>query len=123
MFKENFARICREKGYNPTGVLRKLGITSSAYTKWTNDSVPRNDTLKKISDFLDCSIEELLTEKKVAEAQKSSEEETPLTDIFTELLNDPNKRLLFSAMQGATGNEIKQAALILETLKKTRNEQ
>lgn len=60
MFKDNFKNLCRKKGISPTKACNAVGISSAAYAQWTNDSVPRNATLKKIAEYFDVPIETLL---------------------------------------------------------------
>ena len=67
MFKENFERICAQKGVAPTAVCKKIGLTGSAYSLWTEESIPRKTTLIKLANELGVTVEELLEEKKPAE--------------------------------------------------------
>ncbi len=60
MFKEKFIRLCNERGEPPTVVCQKIGVTSSAFSKWTDESVPRKATLTRIADYFGVSISYLL---------------------------------------------------------------
>ena len=60
MFKENFIRLCNERGEPPTVVCQKIGVTSSAFSKWTDESVPRRATLMRIADYFGVSVDYLL---------------------------------------------------------------
>ena len=60
MFKENFIRLCNERGEFPTDVCKKIGITPSAFSKWTDESVPRKATLMRIADYFGVSTTYLL---------------------------------------------------------------
>lgn len=60
MFKENFIRLCNQHGESPTVVCKKIGITSSAFSKWTDESVPRKATLMRIADYFGVSVSYLL---------------------------------------------------------------
>lgn len=60
MFKEKFIRLCNERGEPPTVVCQKIGITSSAFSKWTDQSVPRKATLMRIADYFGVSVSYLL---------------------------------------------------------------
>lgn len=60
MFKENFIRLCNQRGESPTVVCKKIGITSSAFSKWTDESIPRKATLMKIADYFGVSTSYLL---------------------------------------------------------------
>ena len=60
MFKEKFIRLCNERGEPPTVVCQKVGVTSSAFSKWTDESVPRKATLTRIADYFGVSVSFLL---------------------------------------------------------------
>lgn len=60
MFKENFIRLCNQRGESPTVVCKKIGITSSAFSKWTDESVPRQATIMRIADYFGVSTSYLL---------------------------------------------------------------
>ena len=62
MFKENFIRICNEKGEAPTAVCEKIGLARSTFTCWTDESVPRKATLMKLADYFGCTVDDLLAE-------------------------------------------------------------
>lgn len=120
MFKTNFVRLCKEKGISPTRAVLEMGFSRGTISYWDDTVIPKRETLNKIVEYLGCTIEDLLRETPNEKPQHDVNESSDVSDIFEELKKDPAKRLLFSAMQGATPNEIKQAAIILETLKKTR---
>ena len=56
MFKENFVRLCNQHGESPTVVCKKIGITSSAFSKWTDESIPRQATLIRIADYFGTTV-------------------------------------------------------------------
>ena len=60
MFKRNFIRICAERGVAPTAVLKNIGLSNATFSCWTDESVPRETTLLKLSDYLDVTVEDLL---------------------------------------------------------------
>lgn len=51
MFKEIFEKLCAEKGESPSAVCQKVGLSNAAYSAWTENSIPRKATLKKIADY------------------------------------------------------------------------
>ena len=61
MFKENFIRLCNERGEFPSAVCKKIGITPAAFSKWTDDSIPRQATLMRIADYFGVTTSDLLT--------------------------------------------------------------
>lgn len=52
---------CWEKRTTVAGLERAVGLANGTIGKW-KDSSPRVDTLKKVADFFECSIDELLKE-------------------------------------------------------------
>lgn len=60
MFKKNFERLCRDRGLYPSAVCEKIGLSRSAWSDWTDKSVPRKSTLKKLADYLGVSVDDLL---------------------------------------------------------------
>ena len=59
MFKRNFIRLCNKHGVAPTVVCQSIGLTGTAFSKWTDESVPRKATLMRIADYFDVSVESL----------------------------------------------------------------
>lgn len=75
MFKENFDRVCTLRGVAPTTVLRSLGMNPSTYTGWTDTTIPRQSTVKKLADYLGCTVDDLLADEPVPQ-QKTLPAET-----------------------------------------------
>lgn len=88
MFKENFVRICAEKGLSPTAVCTAIGLSNSTYSQWSKDSIPRKTTLLKLAEYLDVSVEELVANPNQNEknlpspAQSLNETEAELVKAF-----------------------------------------
>lgn len=59
-FYRNVNRICRSNGITIWKLADALGISHSSPFYWRNGRVPNTKTVKKIADYLDVSIEELL---------------------------------------------------------------
>lgn len=60
MFKDNFIKLCNAKGVPPTTACTDNGLTKSAFSQWSDSSVPRKATLMKLADYFGCSVEDLL---------------------------------------------------------------
>ena len=88
MFKKNFELICAQKGVAPTAVCKKIGLTGSAYSLWTEESIPRKTTLIKLANELGVTVEELLEEKKPAENGGRAEEFTRLYEALSPELQE-----------------------------------
>lgn len=60
MFKQNFIRLCNEKGVSPTAACAEIGLSNATFSCWTDESVPRKATLMKIADYFGVSVSYLL---------------------------------------------------------------
>lgn len=61
LFWERFYAMCAERGTKPNPVAKEIGISSGIVTKWkTAKTLPNGETLIKIADYLDCSVDYLL---------------------------------------------------------------
>lgn len=60
MFWERFNELCTEHQTKPNPVAKELGISSGIITKWKNGSLPNSDTLLKIADYFNVSVDYLL---------------------------------------------------------------
>ena len=68
MFKKNFIKLCASKNVTATTVCNAVGITISAFSQWTDATVPRQTTLQKIADYFGVTVEYLLRDEKETEA-------------------------------------------------------
>lgn len=62
MFKENFIRLCNQKGVTPTAACAAVGLSNATFSCWTETSVPRRATLIKFADYFGVTVDELLAE-------------------------------------------------------------
>lgn len=61
MFWKRFYELCINKNTKPNPVAKDIGISSGVITKWKNGTtIPNGETLIKIADYLDCSVDYLL---------------------------------------------------------------
>lgn len=60
MFWKRFYELCIKNNTKPVPVVKELGIAVGLTTKWKNGSVPNGDTLVKLADYFDCSIDYLM---------------------------------------------------------------
>lgn len=56
MFYDRYVELCRKNGMSPTGVARKVGISSRTAADWALGSEPRNSTLKRIADYFNVDV-------------------------------------------------------------------
>ena len=64
MFWKRFYDLCTDKGTKPNPVAKKAGISSATITQWKQGAVPAGDSLIKIADELECSVDYLLDRTK-----------------------------------------------------------
>ena len=90
MFWNRFYSLCIQKGIKPNPLGSKIGISSGVITKWKNGAIPNGDTLIKIADYLDCSVDYLLGRtdtpgKTAASVDASSPNQEKLADLYNVL--------------------------------------
>lgn len=60
MFKENFIKLCKERGEYPSVVCKKVGITPAAFSQWTEFTIPRKATIDNVAKYFGVTPEYLL---------------------------------------------------------------
>ena len=60
MFKQIFIKLCSERGESPTAVCKKIGITSAAFSQWSDTTIPRKVTQQRAADYFGVSVDYLL---------------------------------------------------------------
>lgn len=60
MFYETFEALCRREKVSPSGLTRKLGMSSSAPGKWRGGSMPDIMTAKKIAEHFGVTLDYLV---------------------------------------------------------------
>lgn len=117
MFKQNFIKICAERGVAPTSVLRQIGLSNATFSCWTDESIPRQTTLKKIADYFGITVEELLRsdEEKVTVESFPSPSAPPPAPLS--LLLPPN---FYNLVEQLTLKEICEIQSIMEEKIKNR---
>ena len=77
MFYDRFAQICKDHGISPSRAAIEAGLSKSTVTKWKTspDSKPTGAAIKKLTDYFNISVSQLLgeeTEKAPADSGKRS---------------------------------------------------
>ena len=62
-FYENFTRLCRKAGKAPSVVAQEIGLNNSSVTYWKRGSMPKGETLRKLSGYFGVSVDALLEDK------------------------------------------------------------
>lgn len=60
MFYNQVAKLCFENNIKITALARKLNLSPSAPARWKDGSFPKTETLQKIADYFDVSVDYLL---------------------------------------------------------------
>lgn len=60
MFYDRFIKLCEKKGVSPSTVAKEIGLSNSATTYWKRGSSPKADTIQKLADYFNVSIDYLL---------------------------------------------------------------
>lgn len=61
-FYERFKMLCEEIGKSPTGVGKEVGASNAAVNYWKEGHTPKHETLAKIADYFNVSINYLVGE-------------------------------------------------------------
>ena len=60
MFWNVLCRLCEENNTKPYVIAKAIGASNSVCTKWKNGSVPNGETLLKLSNYFNVSVDYLL---------------------------------------------------------------
>ena len=98
MFWENYITLCNKIGKSPNGVCSELGFSTAVATKWKNGALPRDTTLKKISEYFNVTIEYLKGEEDKKEKDPLSNSE-PMKEYVVFHRDGKNVRVKFTPEQ------------------------
>ena len=109
-FGKNLRYYRKARGITSAKLAEKVGVTEASISNYERGlRYPNYETLEAIADELNVSINALF----------GKEETVDELDGFLEYLkNREEGRLLFSTLQGASLAEIKQAAAIIDAIRK-----
>ena len=60
MFWERLTQLCARQGTTPTAVINSLNLSRSSVTYWKHGSAPKGETLQRIADYFNVSVDYLL---------------------------------------------------------------
>lgn len=83
IFWNKYSNLCISRDKTPNGVAKNLGISSSTVTSWKNGGTPNGDTLDRIAQYFDVSIEYLMTDDEI-DIKPSKKKKT---DLFKSLFS------------------------------------
>lgn len=87
MFKQNFIKLCSDRGVAPTTVLREIGLSNATFSCWTNESVPRQTTLTKLASYFGVTPEYLLRDPAEQADPAEPAPTSPLSQEFYDLVD------------------------------------
>lgn len=98
MFWDKYNKICKERNIKPRKLAVELDISPATVTRWINGSVPKMETVKKLSEMLQVPVvyffnedEELDNVLKIVKARRNVQKIVELCDE----LNDSQIDTLF----------------------------
>lgn len=59
-FYEKFVSLCERKGCSAATAAREIGLSNSVTTAWKKGARPKSETLEKVAEYFDVSVNELL---------------------------------------------------------------
>ena len=74
MFFDKYSDLCKKKGKTPTGVAIELNVSRATVNYWKNGNVPKQDTLIKIANYFNVSVDYLLGNEKQKNPATDSDE-------------------------------------------------
>ncbi len=74
MFFDKYSELCKKKGKTPTGVAIELNVSRATVNYWKNGNVPKQDTLIKIANYFNVSVDYLLGNEKQKKPATDSDE-------------------------------------------------
>lgn len=116
MFVDVFEKLCEENGIAPSRVLDNLGITRSAYSRWSKGGSPSNETKKKIADYFGITVSELMSGE-IKKSPAKAAEDDELEAILQDFKDNPELRALFKLSRKATPDELRQYQKIIKALR------
>lgn len=114
MFWNVFVKLCNERGLSPNRVCADLKLSKNAATKWKQGSIPRDTTLRKISDYLNVPIDTLT-------GRIPQDENDELNTYLEQLRGREEMRMFFSLAKNASKEDVEAAVAMIDALNKRRN--
>ena len=95
MFWDVFYKLCSDNGTNPTSVVAELNIANGAPTKWKKGAIPNAETLLKLADYFNVSVDYLIgKEKKLPISGELSENEKTIIGLLRSGTKEDEKSVL-----------------------------
>ena len=107
-FLEKITVLCLQEGISPSALCEKIGVTRSAYARWRQGQIPRNQTMKAIADFFGVTLKSLKDDTRdieytsaptQQEAAGLSKQEEELLNIYRNLSLSGQLKLIQTALE------------------------
>lgn len=114
---ENFEKLLKMHNVSAYKVGKETGIASSTFTDWkTGRSIPKQEKLKKIADYFNISIDELMGNESTAkndsvQFKNENQERLEVLQVNEDL------RILFDSAVGLSKKDIKFVLELVERMK------
>lgn len=89
-----FDKLCKENGTTATAIALKLGLSKGNTSSWKKGGNPSAETLIKIADELNCTVDVLLGRNCPAPAPFLNDDETSLIENFNKLSDKDKGKVL-----------------------------
>ncbi|MEA4869936.1 MAG: helix-turn-helix transcriptional regulator [Christensenella sp.] len=109
MFWETFKNLCAAVGLSPNAVAKKMGLSSAIVTYWSRGTAPSIDSLNKVAEFFNVSIDYLTGKEETPTSDyvpSSTLEARSLIDDVELLHKNPELRVLLSASSKLTKADV-----------------
>ena len=116
MFWNVFVELCNKNKVTPNAVCKELGFSNRTDTKWKNGSEPRDTTYQKVSEYFGVSVDYLRNKSDEKEKAPAGDTDEELNEYLEFLRTDPNYRMMFSLMKGATKEDVEKAVKVIKSL-------
>ena len=111
IFWERYSDLCNNKNTKPNPVGKVIGVASSTISQWKSGSIPNGETLIKLADYFDCSVDYLLGRTSDSKRQEKNssfeltENEQKIVDVFKNLTSTQQGEIIGRAKVMAELNE------------------
>lgn len=115
---ENYCKLRDAKGLKDADVARATGITKSTFSDWKSGrSVPKNEKLQKIADFLGVSLDAIVNGEAVSHYYVNKE----TAEIAQQIFDRKELRGLFDTAKDSKPEDLKVVNDMLLALKRKEN--
>ena len=108
-----------EKGMTGAELSRAINLSGSIYSQWNKrKSKPSPATLRKIADYLECDIIEILPDELLGDdATKVTTNSNDLAEELALLRDRPDRRAMLHATRNMTPDQVMKIAAMLDAFK------